>query len=206
MANFKDAQKEEAKTWLIQDPILFKDKKQRETIRYPLLKKQMGLNYLDTSDMTVYDVGAGPFGGVSSIIRAKDIYRVEPLKEEYAKIANVDGYIGEQAERVDYRDADLVICTNAMDHFDSPRMFLLQLKLTMKYGAYFAHFHAIDNAITHKHKAHQHNVNQEIVREILNDDFELVWEMDYQNDGLTYAWRKQPAFAQLWRKTTGYNE
>ena len=199
--SFKSAQLEESKTWLLSDPKIFKDKKQRETVRYPLIKKQMGLNFLDTSDMFVFDVGAGPFGGVSSVLRAKKVLRIDPLKDDYGKIADVSTYIDLKAEDVNYKEADLVICTNAMDHFKNPVEFLRVLTKTMKGGAYFAHFHAINNAITHPHIAHEHNINPEMIREFLQEDYELCWEMDYQNDGLTYAWRKQPAFAQLWRKT-----
>jgi SAM-dependent methyltransferase len=193
----------EAKTWLISDPKEFFDKKQRETIRYPLLKKQMGLNYLDTADMVVYDVGAGPFGGVSSVINAREIYRIDPLKDEYAKIANVDSYIKMKAEEMDYSKADLVIATNSIDHFENPEKFFKRLTETMKSGGYFAHLHAINNALTHPHEAHKFNVNPETVSKNLTD-YEKCWELDYQNDGLVYGWLKQPAFAQLWRKVTGY--
>lgn len=204
--NYRDIQKEESKTWLLEDKKIFEDKKQREIIRYPLLKKQMGLNHLDTSNMVVFDVGAGPFGGVSSVLRCKDIYRFDPLKDDYGTIADVSTYLDLKAEDINYSEADLVISTNAIDHFEDPGSFFIQLIGTMKSGAYFAHFHAINNAITHRHKAHVHNINPEKVRQFLQDDFELCWEMNYQDDGLTYAWRKQPAFAQLWRKVTGYNK
>ena len=198
---YKDIQKEEAKTWLESTS---DDKKQREVIRYPLLKKQMGLNYLDTSDMLVYDIGAGPFGGVSSVLNCRQVLRVDPLKEEYAKIADVTSYTATQAEDMDYSQADLIISTNAIDHFESPELFFTVLAQDMKPGAYFAHFHAINNAITHEHKAHAHNINPEYVKSFLGEDFELCWSMDFLNDGLTYGWRKQPSFAQLWRKVTGY--
>lgn len=204
--SFKSAQIEEAKSWVIKDESILKDKRQRETIRYPLLKKQMGLNYLDTSDMIVYDVGAGPFGGVSSVLNAKTIIRIDPLRDEYAKVADVSSYWNKQAEKVDYSIPDLVISTNAIDHFENPDIFFIQLVQTMKSGAYFAHFHAINNAITHKHHAHEHNINPEMVKHYLGKDYELCWELNYREDGLTYGWRHQPAFAQLWRKVTGYGK
>lgn len=202
--NYKDIQKEESKTWLLEDQATFEDKRQREVIRYPLIKKQMGLDHLDTTNMVVYDIGAGPFGGVSSVLRAKEIYRFDPLKDDYGKIADVSSYVDLQAEEIDYSGADLVISTNAIDHFEDPCLFFETLVSTMKPGAYFGHFHAINNAITHPHKAHVYNINPEMTRKYLYKDFELCWEMNYNSDGLTYAWRKQPAFAQLWRKVTGY--
>lgn len=60
--NYAQIQKEELRTWEPTDPAIFRDKAIREVIRYPLLKKQMGLNHLDTSWMTVFDVGCGPLG------------------------------------------------------------------------------------------------------------------------------------------------
>lgn len=202
--SFKTTQIAEAKSWLISDPIIFKDKKQRETIRYPLIKKQMGLNQLDTTGMVVFDVGAGPFGGVSSVLNAKEIYRFDPLKDEYSKIADTTSYVNIKAEDIDFKEADLVISTNAIDHFESPEQFFLNLVSTMKPGAYFAHFHAINNAITHPHPGHEHNINPEMVSRYLYKDFELCWHSDYQSDNLTYGWLKQPAFTQIWRKVTGY--
>lgn len=199
-------QVEESKTWLLKDERIFQDKKQRETIRYPLIKKQIGLNYLDTSDMVVYDVGAGPFGGVSSVLNCKKVIRIDPLKDDYGTIADVTSYVGVQAEDVDYGDADLVVSTNAIDHFENPFKFFKQLVKTMKSGAYFGHYHAVNNAISHPHPAHVHNINPEMVRQIMKDDFEEVWYMDFQNDGITYAWRKQPAFTGLYRKVTGYGK
>jgi hypothetical protein len=74
----------------------------------------------------------------------------------------------------------------------------------MKPGAFFAHLHAIDNAHSHPHDAHAHDVNPELFREKLGTDFEQVWGLDYRQDGLVYGWRFQPAFSGLYRKVTGY--
>lgn len=210
---FEKIQEEEAKTWIVDDENIQRDKLQRETVRYPLLAKQMGLNNLDTSWMTVMDIGAGPVGGVSTVLNAKQVYRVDPLADEYAKIANVDSYIMSDGKYIKAEEslpllklADLIIVTNALDHFENPALFLANLGTHMKPGAYFAHLHAIDNAITHRHPAHIHNFNPDKARQYLSDDFECVWYMDYKNDGLTYGWRKQPAFSGLYRKVTGYGK
>lgn len=204
--NFQHTQEEEAKTWLIEDENIRNDKASRETIRYPLLKKQMGLNYLDTSKMIVWDIGAGPLGGVSSIIPSKNTVCLEPLADEYKKFYPCWNYIKAKAENLkeDLKIPDLIIITNALDHFENPEGFLSDLATFMKPGAYIAHLHAINNAITHKHEAHAHNVNPQMFNRYLNEDFECVWYMDFQQDGLTYGWRKQPAFSGLYRKVTGY--
>lgn len=205
MANKKydQIQKVEASTWCIDDPVVRKDKATREVIRYPLLKRQMGLEFLDTTEMVVWDIGVGPLGGVSSVVRAKEIVRIDPLAKEYSKYFNTNGYLPLQAEDLKdkLRVPGLIIVTNALDHFENPTQFLSDLNQYAKPGAFFAHFHAIDNAITHPHEAHVHNLNEEKMRTHLYQDWELCWYLNYQEHGLTYAWRKQPAFAQLWRKT-----
>lgn len=206
--SYETIQKEESKTWLITDPQVFHDKKQREIARYPMLAKQMGLNFIDTSNMFIADVGCGPFGGVSSVIPSREVCRIDPLTKDYSTIADTTTYFDIKAEEVDYSIYELVIVTNAMDHFENPSIFMSQMVKTMKPGAYFAHFHAIDNAITHPHPAHVHNINPEFIHTFLDQDFETVWELKYPE--VRYAWMKyngkvgQPAFCGLYRKTTGY--
>lgn len=204
--SFKETQKSEADSWLIKDEKVRRDKALREAIRYPLLKKQMGLDYLDTSEMTIFDIGAGPLNGVSSIMEAKNIIRFEPLKDEYAKYYPLNNYSDQKAEDIKetLRMADLIIVTNALDHFEDPQVFLDDLVRYMKPGAFFAHLHAIDNSYSHPHEAHAHSVNPEMFHEHLGEDFETVWYMDYRQDGLTYGWKKQKAFSGLYRKTSGY--
>lgn len=206
--DYNAIQAEEARTWLIEDPKERKEKAQRELIRYPLLKKQMGLDYLDTSDMEVWDIGAGPLGGVSSLLRARKTVRIDPLADEYKRFFPCYGYEATKAEDLKARLAipDLVIVTNALDHMENPAKFLQDIVQHTRPSTYFAHSHAIDNAITHPHDAHQHNVNPQMVKEALSEDFELVWNLDYEHDGTTYGWRKQPSFHQLWRKVTGYTK
>lgn len=204
--NFEDTQKAELDSWFSDDPQVNRDKRLREVIRYPLLKKQMGLDYLDTNEMTVYDIGVGPFGGVSSVINAKTVVRFDPLIEEYEKYFPQTFAVAKKAEEIDLSTPDLIIITNALDHFENPEGFLTNLVSEMKPGAFFAHLHAIDNAYSHPHEAHAHNVNSELIKFYLDKDFELVWNMDYAHDNLTYGWRKQPAFSQLWRKVTGYGK
>lgn len=199
-------QQHEADSWLSPDPKVRRDKEIRERIRYPLIKKQMGLANLDTSQMLVYDIGPGPFGGVSSVINYGSVIRFEPLMREYAKFYPLQDYNDAKAEDIGKRleEPDLVIVTNALDHFQDPNKFMYDLRAFMKPGAFFAHIHAINNAYSHPHEAHAHNVNEEFFKKHLGEDFELCWQMSFQHDGLTYGWRKQPALSQLWRKVAGY--
>ncbi len=203
--DFNHTQEVEAKSWLIEDEAKRKEKASKEAIRYPLLKKQMGLNFLDTSEMIVADIGAGPLGGVSSVIHCREVHRFDPLADAYTKYYPLNNYHKVKAEDIaaGFGIFDLIIITNALDHFEKPLQVLENLARYMKYGAYFAHLHAINNAFTHPHEGHAHNVNPEMFREYLDADFECVWYLDYQNDNLTYGWRKQPAFSGLYRKVTG---
>lgn len=202
---FINIQQEEAKTWNIADPVQRLEKERRERARYPLLAKQMGLigRYacIDTSDMVVYDIGAGPCGGVSSILPCSYRRCYDPNKVAYSQFYNMDNYSDEKAEdmKISLRTPDLIISTNCIDHFHDPIQFLQDINKYMKYGAFFAHYHAIDNAYQHVHPAHVHNLNEDTVRGNLTN-FELVWQMNYKDDGLVYGWKKEKSFCQLWRK------
>jgi hypothetical protein len=203
---FQQIQEQEAITWNIEDPVKRTEKERREKARYPLLAKQMGLigRYacIDTSDMLIWDIGAGPCGGVSSILPCKERLCIDPNMDAYSKYYNVSGYIGTKAEdlKESLSKPDLIISTNCIDHFHEPKQFLQDLVQYMKYGAFFCHFHAIDNAYQHKHPAHKHNLNEEIVGSILGEKFECVWGMNYKDDGLTYGWLKERSFCGLYRK------
>lgn len=204
--DYKKVQQSELASWFSKDPAVNRDKRIRETIRYPLLLKQMGLTHLDTSEMTIWELGAGPYNGVSSLLPSYLTTRFDPLKDEYAKHYPLHNYSSTKAEELDYEPADLIIATNCIDHFEHPNIFLSKLVATMKPGAFFAHLHAIDNAHSHPHKAHAWNINPEMFYEYLHEDFETCWYLDYQSDRLTYGWRRQPAFSGLYRKVTGYEK
>lgn len=194
----------EASTWNLSDPVQRREKSNREGARYPLLAKQMGLTRcIDTSDMLVYDIGCGPInGGVSSVINCKERMCIDPNKHAYAEYYNVSSYDGSKAEDLKalLNNPDLIITTNCVDHFQDPMQFLEDLNTYMKYGAYWAHFHAIDNAVNHPHPAHKFNLNEEMVNNAMKENFELVWYMNHKEDGLLYSWCKEPAFCGLYRR------
>lgn len=201
MKTFKQCQEIEAQTWCLKDPKQRRDKAIREFIRYPQMIKQMGLNYLDTSEMVVWDIGAGAVGGVSQLLNCRQALCIDSLVSEYRKYFACTNYEGIRAEELAERlsSPDLIIITNALDHFENPVKFLEDLNKYAKYSCFFAHLHCIDNAYSHKHEAHAFNVNPAMMKEKLTN-WECVWNNDYQNDGLVYGWLKQPAFAQLFRK------
>ncbi len=203
---FNEVQEQEAYTWNLEDkdPDARAEKSMREAARYPLLAKQMGLTKcIDTSKMLVYDIGCGPInGGVSSVIQCAERVCIDPNKEAYSKYYNTHRYLGKKAEELKsmLMIPDLIITTNCIDHFQDPMQFLEDLNTHMKYGAYWAHHHAIDNAINHPHPAHKFNLNEEIVNKMMSKNFELVWYMNYKEDGLVYSWLHEPSFCQLWRR------
>lgn len=211
MKKYAEVQKSEAMTWCIEDPVVRAEKFQREIIRYPFMAKQMGLDMLDTSNMIIWDIGGGPLG-LSSILPCKRRVVIDPLADEYGKYFDTTFHVKGQGEELKEQLSlpDLVIVTNALDHFEKPLRFLEDLVKYGKSGMYFAHGHAINNAITHPHEAHEHNINPEVMETYLASDFELCWSYDWKHNGARYGWMQyrgrcgQPAFYQLWRKTTGY--
>lgn len=205
--DYSVVQKHEAESWLSPDTSI-EEKLQREIVRYPMMIKQMGLTALDTSKMYVMDIGASCTGGVSSALPCKKRICVDPLKNEYAKIVDVSCFWDTKAEELKEKlsEPDLIIVTNALDHFENPAQFLEDIKTYTKGGCYISLFHAINNAITHPHEAHVWNVNPQMIHEALDSDFETVWEMDYKNDKLTYGWRRQPAHAILLRRINNYKK
>lgn len=208
---YQDTQIKEASTWCIEDPVVRQEKLTREIVRYPYMSRQMGLHFLDTSDMEVLDIGGGPVG-LSSIIPCKRRQVVDPLTESYSQYFDTTNHVPLQGEHLDQKlsSADLIIVTNALDHFEDPVRFMQDLVEHSKPGSYFAHFHAINNAITHPHEAHVHNVNPEFMHKFLDTDYETVWEQQYPE--VRYGWVKyngkigQPAFTGLYRRVTGYGE
>lgn len=200
---------EEAETWCIDDDIVRHEKLQRETARYPYMAKLMGLNSIDTSPMDVVDIGGGPVG-LASILPCQSWVVIDPITEEYKKYFPCTNHVTGYGEDLKLADAntDLVIITNALDHTQNPALVIKEVKRILKPGGFFAHYHAINNAITHRHEAHAQNVNPEWMHAQLDDTFETVWELKYPE--VRYGWHEyngkigQPAFCGLYRKVTGY--
>jgi len=201
---FEEGQKSEEISWNLNgDRDKINEKISREKARYPLLIKQMGLKTcINTSKMFIMDIGCGATGGLSTILPYKKRVAVDPLMNEYGKYNDITGMIDTKAEDLKEKlnEPDLIITTNCVDHFHKPVEFLQDLNKYMKYGAYYAHFHAINNHLTHIHPAHKHSVNETIYNEIFNENFETVWYMNFKEDGLTYGWTKQESFLALYRR------
>lgn len=203
---WKHLQEEEASTWLLKDPEEFKNKANRETARYPLMIKQMGLNNIHTVDMTVLDIGGGPVG-LSHYLPAKRRIILDPLTDEYKKMYPCSAHIKGEGESIPFEDAsiDLVIITNALDHCENPIKVLEEATRVLKpYSGYLAIHSAINNAITNPHPAHAININPAWLHEFTDDKYETIWELEYPE--VRYSFQMfngkigQPAFTFLGRK------
>jgi len=203
---FNKLQVIEDSTWSIPDDSKRAEKERREKARYPLMCKQLGLlgryQVLDTSDLVIWDIGAGPCQGISSVLPCKSRLCIDPNKNAYSKYYNVQNYDDTKAEDLKERLSipDIIISTNCIDHFQDPMGFFKDLNTYMRYGTYFIHHHALDNAIQHKHEAHVFNLNEEMVDAAMYENFEKVWYMNYKDDGLVYSWLREKAFCAIYRR------
>lgn len=199
-------QAEEARTWLLTEEQEFKNKINRETARYPLMIKQMGLNNIHTVDMVILDIGGGPVG-LSHYLPAKKRIILDPLTNEYKKMYPCNSHIVGVGEAIPFNDAsiDLVIITNALDHCNDPVKVLQEITRVLKpYSGWLAIHSAINNAITNAHPAHKININPAWLHEFTDDKYETVWELEYPE--VKYSFKLfngkigQPAFTFLGRK------
>lgn len=200
---------EELKTWNLEDPIKRAEKIERERIRYPKMLKEMGINLLDLEEKIVVDIGSGPISALQ-FIEAKEKIAIDPLSDEYRKLHTLEPSIkwwNKNAENIPCPNnfADLVICMNALDHFEEPLKVIEEVIRILRAGGFFAVHCCINNATNNPHPAHIHNINYELFRSWVDEAFETVHEFFGR-----YGWKKykgkigQPAFCWLGRKVSGY--
>lgn len=201
----------EAASWIIDDPTTQADKLLRERIRHYKLVRDLLLDKLPTSRFDVLEIGGGPLP-VSDLIPHASRVVVEPLTDEYRRITPCRDHVAMNAEDIDLDPSrfDLVIATNSLDHVDNPHLVLHVATRVLRPGGYLAILCAENNALTHPHPAHAHNLTADAIHRFVDCDFETVWELTYQRDGYRYGHilhegrRGQPAFALLLRKCSGY--
>jgi len=91
---------------------------------------------------SVVDVGAGCYGGMSLVFEAEDWTLVDSHLGDYPK--DVDGLrkktVACEAENIELptNSADLVFCTNALDHFAYRFKSLCEIGRILKFGGWFA--------------------------------------------------------------------
>lgn len=205
---------EEAKTWCIDDPEKRAEKMQRERIRHPGIIRDLLLDRLDTSGMSICEIGGGP-EPISDLLDFKDRVVIDPCTEEYARYFPVPDHIHSYAELAMgddlwERNFDLVIATNSLDHVRDYRVVIGNVYRVLKPGGYFAVMCAENNAITNPHPCHVINLTAKEIHRLCDTWAETVWELTYEKDGYRYGWAEyngkvgQPAFALLMRKVVGY--
>jgi 2-polyprenyl-3-methyl-5-hydroxy-6-metoxy-1,4-benzoquinol methylase len=206
--NWEEAQAAELESWKRN-----KDEKiLREAVRWRRLFHELSLDLLPIYKMDVLDVGGGP----SSILyhmNVKSRTVVDPLIDNYIKEYTLPEdcvYIGEKIE--DVGDLvmgvyDLVLCTNALDHTDSPDKAIGRMRELLKPITGFLAIHCcIDNAVRNPHPAHRLNINVRQFRRWVDSDFETISWLTFAEHDLRYGWVKhdgrigQPAMAYLGRK------
>lgn len=200
----------EVATWCIEDDAVRREKIQREQIRHPKLIRDLLLDHLDTSDMDVLEVGGGPTP-LSDLLPFGRRDVVDPLSDDYGRYFPCRDHIAMKAEEMTFEGIfDLAISTNALDHCECPNLALLRMSDALKAGGFLAIMCAENNALTHPHPAHVHNLTAAWAHELLDHIYETVWELTYRQHGYRYGWvefngkRGQPAFALLMRKCVGY--
>lgn len=210
---YENALQAEVDSLVIDDPIAQAEKLRRERIRHYMLARNLLLDKLDTENMSILEIGGGPLP-LSDILPFKSRVVVDPLSDAYRTIAPCTDHVAMRAEDLPismyHWSFDLVIVTNALDHVDSPKKVALNIQDVLKAGGYAAIACAENNAVTHPHPAHIHNLTADQVYGWFAKDFELVWRRTYEEDGFRYGHvpfngrRGQPAFGLLLRKCTGY--
>lgn len=160
--------------------------------------------------MDVCEVGGGP-EPLSDILDFKSRAVIDPNTHAYKKYWSCPDHVSLQIEKLKVKNAyDLVICTNALDHVESPDLALTKIVSSLRPGGFFAIMCAENNALTNPHPCHEHNITADFIHHRLDEDFETVWELTFGKDGYRYGWvkyqgkRGQPAFATLYRKCSGY--
>lgn len=201
----------EAASWILGDPARQEEKLRRERIRHHKMARDLLLDRLGTEEMDVLEIGGGPLP-LSDCLRFRSRIVVDPLADAYRAIAACPDHIAARAEDFPAEPRfDLVICTNALDHVDQPVAVMRKMPLWLRPGGYAAILCAENNAITHPHPAHAHNLVAATVHLLLDREFETVWELNYRDHGFRYGHvlyegkRGQPAFALLLRRCSGYS-
>lgn len=206
--SYTDTLEAEVASWLIPDEALRLEKFRRERIRHYKLVRDLLLDKLGTEDMDVLEVGGGPMP-ISDLLRFRSRTVIDPLSDEYRKVIPCPDHVAMQAENWEWRGNDsfhLAIATNSLDHVENPSQVFYVMSRSITKTGYIAIAGAENNALTHPHPAHHHNLTSETIHHWADRNFETVWELNFKEHGFRYGWRSyegrrgQPAFAMLLRR------
>jgi len=202
---------EELRTWNLKGEDR-QIKLEREWIRYPYMVKKLGLGNLPyLFNKNVLDIGSGPMGGILNFIESKSKTSIDPLNSEYLKYfkdfynPNID-YVTGVGEKMPFKNDtfDLVTSVNALDHCEDPEKVLIETKRVLGKSGYLALSFCINLSIIHPHPAHKISIDSEWLHNIIDEDFETIFE-----DIGKYGWVKnekgkvgQPCLYGLYRLVT----
>lgn len=209
--SWKDAQVAEIESWNISDAKARREKIERETARYPLLRRQMGLQLVDLTEKFVLEIGGGPIGVIADLHCGRKVI-LDPLADKYKKYWPCPSHAKGVGEAIPFEsgEVDVVVITNALDHCQSPEMVLHDVDRVLRPGGWLAVHNAIDLAAIHEHDGHIINLDEFWFHNQIDSGFETVHELTFRKDGLRYGWVNydgkvgQPSWAGLYRKVTGY--
>jgi len=202
--------KAELSTWLLSDEEKRWEKLEREKVRYPKMLEEMGVNLLRLDNKIIIDVGSGPISALVYIPEAIMKVAVDPLIDEYVKVIPRDTsivWIQGVAENLPLENnfAHLVLCMNALDHFENPAKAIKEMWRILRPGGFLAVHCCINNSIINPHPAHKHSLTYSWFRDIVDKHFECI-----VSRLVRYGWRRwrnkvgQLAFAYMGRKVDGY--
>jgi SAM-dependent methyltransferase len=209
----KKKQQAELNSWVLDDVSKRKEKIERETSRYPLLREQMGLNIIDLSDKRILEIGGGPIGVIADVM-CKSKVILDPLTEEYSKYWPCPHHLDGFGEDIPFsNDAfDVVVIVNSLDHCFYPEEVLEEVFRVLRPGGWLAIHNTINLASIHKGDYHTINLDENWFHNKLDYDYEIVHELNWTSNKLRYGWITnpydgkvgQPSIALLARKVKGY--
>lgn len=210
-SEWEQAQEAECGSWLLEDESERLEKIERETARYPKIRKEIGLDRIDLSNKFVVELGGGPVGVIADVKAARKVI-LEPLTNEFKDFYECPYHVKGVGEAIPFKnnEVDVVVITNALDHCQTPEIVLHEIKRVLRPGGFLAIHNCINLASIHKHPGHRLNLDEDWFHSIIDSDFETVHELTFKKDDLRYGWVKyrgrvgQPAWAGLYRKVSGY--
>lgn len=140
----------------------------------------------------IVEVGCG-LGNFLRVITAKERIGVEPLLDRFSEIFNMDvpeiQFIKGKGEKIPLPDnkADIVFCSNVLNHTRYPEMCLKEIRRIMKPDAilYF------DIKFDYQTVLHPHVFNRDSIKELLEKYFEIERTIDKEVKwGAVCKWKK----------------
>lgn len=140
----------------------------------------------------VVEVGCG-LGNFLCVITAKERIGIEPLLDKFSEIFDMDvpeiQFIKGKGESIPLPDdkADVVFCSNVLNHVQHPEMCLKEIRRIMKKDAvlYF------DTHFDYQSVLHPHVFTRESIRELLEKYFSIERIIDKEfKYGMVCKWKK----------------